>query len=72
MLAPYGTFLLSIVWAVWSFGGLGSAGLTWWNLLWLLPLLVPFGTLHKKRWVDTDARQDAPAGAAGPTEGSSE
>lgn len=61
MLAPYGVFVLSIAWAVWSYGGLGSAGLTWWNLLWLLPLLIPFGSLSKRKWVDFNAQQNSPA-----------
>ena len=54
LLAPYGAFLLSIVWAVWSFGGLAASGLKWWNLFWLLPLLVPLGPLARRKWADTD------------------
>jgi membrane-bound ClpP family serine protease len=53
MLAPYGMFFLSIAWAIWSYGGLGPAGLTWWNLLWLLPLLMPFASLSKSKWADS-------------------
>jgi hypothetical protein len=53
MLAPYGVFFLSIAWAIWSYGGPGSAGLTWWNLLWFLPLLSPLGTLRKRKWADS-------------------
>ncbi|MBF0106668.1 MAG: hypothetical protein HQM16_15250 [Deltaproteobacteria bacterium] len=56
MLAPYGMFLLSIVWAIWSYGGLESIGLTWWNLLWLLPLLIPFGSLSKRKWSDSNVQ----------------
>lgn len=52
MLAPYAVFFIAIAWAIWSYGGLGSAGLTWWNLLWLLPLLLPFGILSKRKWSD--------------------
>jgi len=66
MLPPYGFFFLSIVWAIWSYGGLGSAGLTWWDLLWLLPLLIPFGSLSKRKWVDFKAGQNAPADADKP------
>jgi hypothetical protein len=60
MLAPYSVFFLSIAWAIWSYGGLGSTGLTWWNLLWLLPLLLPFGSLSKRKWVYSIAQQDPP------------
>jgi len=66
MLTLYGVFFLSVVWAIWSYGGLGAAGLTWWNLLWLLPLLVPFGSLSTRKWVDGNARQNAPADADKP------
>jgi O-antigen ligase len=50
MFAPYGIFLISIAWAIWSYGGLGAVDLTWWDLLWLTPLLIPFGTLSKRKW----------------------
>lgn len=66
MLAPYGTFFLCIAWAIWSYGGLGSAGLTWWNLLWFLPLLIPLGSLSKKKWADAAAQQSAPTDGAEP------
>lgn len=61
MLAPYGVFFLSIVWAVWSFGGLESCGFTGWNLLWLLPLLLPFGSWSKRKWADSSTQQDPSA-----------
>ena len=59
LLAPYGVFLLSVVWAVWSFGGLAASGLRWWNLFWLLPLLVPLGPLSRKKWADADEQKGA-------------
>jgi threonine/homoserine efflux transporter RhtA len=59
MLVPYGAFLLSIAWAVWSYGGLGRVGLTWWNLLWLLPLLIPLGTISRRKWADFNTQQNA-------------
>jgi hypothetical protein len=52
MLAPYGMFALSIIWVVWAYGGIQKTGLTWWNLLWLLPMLIPFGTISRKKWMD--------------------
>lgn len=65
MLAPYGMFFLSIVWAIWSYGGLSVIGLKWWNMLWLLPMLTPLGILSKRKWLDS-AQQSAPADAADP------
>jgi hypothetical protein len=65
MLAPYGIFFLSIVWAIWLYGGLGVIGLNWWNLLWLVPMLLPFGMLSKRTWSDS-AQQGASADAAEP------
>ena len=61
MLAPYGVFFLSIAWAVWSFGGLESCGFTGWNLLWLLPLLLPLGSWSKRKWADSSMQQDLSA-----------
>lgn len=63
MLAPYGMFFISIAWAIWSYGGLNSAGLAWWNLLWVLPALLPLGSLSTRKWSDPDTRQKAPADA---------
>jgi len=54
LLAPYSVFLLSIVWAIVSYGGLAASGLRWWNLFWLLPLLVPLGPLARRKWSDAD------------------
>ncbi len=66
MLAPYGIFFLSIAWAIWSYGGLSAIGLNWWNLLWLLTMLTPFGVLSKRKWTDSIAQQSAPADAEKP------
>jgi len=57
MLAPYGIFYLSIAWVIWSYGGLENAGLSWWNLLWLLPLLMPLGISSGRRWNDSALKQ---------------
>jgi hypothetical protein len=58
MLGPYTVFFVSIAWAVWSYGGVNALGLNCWNLLWLLPLLIPFGTLSKRTWSDDDKKQE--------------
>jgi len=66
MLAPYGMFFISIAWAIWSYGGFSSVGLTGWNLLWLLPVLLPLGSLSRKKWSDPNAQQGCPADKAEP------
>ena len=54
MLGPYAVFFISVAWAVWAYGGIRGLGLNCWNLLWLLPMLIPFGTLSKRKWSDID------------------
>lgn len=71
ILPPYGMFFLSIVWAIWSYGGIGAAGLRWWDIFWLLPiflpfLMMPFGNLAKKKWADSITQQSTPKDAAEP------
>jgi len=66
MLAPYSLFFLAIVWVIWSYGGLAAAELTAWNLLWLLPLLIPFGSLSKRKWDDFTGVQNTPGDADTP------
>jgi len=55
LIVPYGLFFASVAWAVWAFGGLKAAGMDWWSMLWLIPLLIPFGILSKRRWNDSKA-----------------
>ncbi len=59
MLAPYGLFLIAVVWAAWSFGGIETLGFNWWNLLWLVPALSPIGLLGARRWAQSDTQPDA-------------
>jgi glucose dehydrogenase len=59
MLPAYLVLGLSVAWAVWSFGT-NESGLTWWSLLWALPLLIPFGTAGRRRWSDSDPQQTDP------------
>ena len=56
MLAPYGLFFIAIAWAAWSFGGIEVLGFNWWNSLWLLPALSPFGFLSNRKWAESDAQ----------------
>jgi len=62
---------LSAAWAVWSFGEAGDTGLTWWSLSWVLPILIPFGTVGCRRWEDFDAQHVAviPNGSTRPVIG---
>lgn len=64
MLGPYGMFLLSIIWAVWAYGGIQAMGLTWWNMLWLIPMLIPLGTLCQRTWYDGESNQNVDQGDA--------
>jgi hypothetical protein len=57
--APYGAFFASIAWAIWAFGGIKAAGLDWRMLFLMLPILIPVGTLCKRRWSDFNAQQKA-------------
>jgi len=50
---PYGLFFLSIVWVVWAFGGVKETGFNGWNLLWLIPAFLPFGTMGRRKWNDS-------------------
>jgi hypothetical protein len=52
MLPLYVAFFGSVAWAVWSCGGPTELGLSWWNAFWVLPLLLPFGTVGGRRWND--------------------
>jgi multisubunit Na+/H+ antiporter MnhB subunit len=56
MLPAYIVLGLSVAWAVWSFGTKDS-GLNWWSMLWALPILIPFGTMGRRRWSDADPQQ---------------
>lgn len=58
MVGPYAMFFLSIVWGVWSYGGLSALGLSWWNLFLLLPLLFPLGSQSKRTWADGETHPD--------------
>ncbi len=54
MVPVYIVLLGSVAWAIWSFGGIDALGLNWWNTLWILLLLIPFGTIGNRRWSDSD------------------
>ena len=55
MLPVYGAFFASIVWMVSSSSGLDSLGLNKWQSFLILPILIPFATVGKRRWNDTNS-----------------
>ncbi len=52
MLPVYAMFALTLFWAVWSAGGLAQLGLQRWSGAWVLPALLPFATVGRRRWKD--------------------
>lgn len=55
MVPIYLLFLVALAWGVWSFGDLRQMGInSWWAVLILLPVLVPFWTVGSRRWDDGD------------------
>ena len=51
----YVTLFVSVLWVFWVFGGAEGLGLNGWNALWVFPLLVPLGTIGRRRWDDSSA-----------------
>ncbi len=52
MVLPYVIMLSSIPWAIWAFGGFEEAEtrLSWYMLLWVLPILGPLFTMGYRKW----------------------
>jgi hypothetical protein len=48
----YLLFFLSVGWLVWLSGGIAQLGLSGWSYFLLLPLLLPFYLVGKRRWID--------------------
>jgi len=61
MIPSYVALLGSVVWAVWSFGGIEKLGFNGMHLLWIVPLLIPFGSVGRRTWNDFHAPHDAAA-----------
>lgn len=59
MIPLYLVFFAAAAWAIRSFGGWKAAGLKWWNLLVLLPVLIPLATAGKRTWADGARRPPA-------------
>jgi hypothetical protein len=54
LILPTGLLWATIAWAIWAFGGLEAASGDWWTLLWLIPMLIPFGVIGRRSWADSD------------------
>lgn len=65
MLPIYALLIVSFLWALQSSGGAEKLGLGWWSLSWFLPLLIPFGTVGRRRWSDFEAQLPVAAIAPG-------
>jgi hypothetical protein len=54
MVPLYVVLALTILWAVWSFGGMHHAGFSLWSLWPFVMVLVPLGTTGRRCWIDGD------------------
>lgn len=62
LLLPLVALLLaSVPWALWAWPERDGA-LSWWSLLWLLPLLVPLASIAGMRWADREPPAAPPHG----------
>lgn len=54
MVPIYAVLCTAVAWTVWIYGGLRALGLDGWSLLWMTPLLIPFGTTGRRTWQGND------------------
>lgn len=52
MLPLYFLFFSTAGWGIWAFSGWKAAGLDWWQLSWVLPMLLPLFTAGRRAWND--------------------
>lgn len=52
MIPLYVMLGISVVWAVWSFGEAARPGVDWKSMWWVMVLLIPVGTLGRRKWID--------------------
>ena len=55
MLPVYALLIVSAGTYVWLEGSFGNLGLSWWSILYLTPVLVPFATIGTRCWDDGNA-----------------
>lgn len=52
----YILFFVAIAWGAWALGDLRLMGInSWWSILILLPILIPYWTVGNRRWDEHDA-----------------
>lgn len=68
MVPIYLLFGAAVLWAVRAAGGAAAAGLGDTSLFVLLPILLPFLFAGRRRWIDGERRDDAPAPGPRPEE----
>ncbi len=54
-------YVLLLASAAWAIGAFGAAGLEWWSVFWILPVLLPLGTMGRRTWRDMSGRPGTPA-----------
>jgi hypothetical protein len=54
MLPIYLLFFISIALCIYLYGGLESIGLKWTAFFWIAPCLIPFMTVGRRTWNDTE------------------
>lgn len=57
MLPIYAVFFAAVAWAVWVFAAAWRRDLGGWNAFLVLPILLPFGTIGRRRWRDHEPRE---------------
>lgn len=55
MLPLYGLLAVAVVWALWAFDAARHPDFSIWTLLPVLTVLMPLGTIGRRRWIDGDA-----------------
>ena len=61
MLPVYGLLVCAVGWAVWAADGPSMMGLNRWSVFLVLPLLIPFRTVGRRTWSDSDVSPAVPA-----------
>lgn len=60
MLPVYLLFFVSIIFCIYSYGGLESTGLKWTSFLWVIPCLIPFWTTGNRTWNSGTIQDNSP------------
>ena len=55
MVPIYAVLTVSVSLYIWLEGGLKMLGLSWWSIVWLMPLFIPFVTIGRRCWKNGSA-----------------